>query len=234
METIERYYNHSMSNEERIEFETKLNHDPQFKSEVEEVQSLFHTIETQSLKEKLEEFHKELPQEMEPNQPSHKIRFLHYKQIAVAAILVIGAACFWFFTGTPTDRLFDEYFKPDPGLPTTMSTSDNFVFYDAMVNYKQEDYKTAIKKWEKLELKDPNNDTLTYFLGVANLANKNASEAITYLNKTVEISNSVFIEDAYYYLGMAYLKKENFALAKKNLNKSAMQEAKNILSKIKE
>lgn len=223
-----------MVNDERIEFETKLKEDADFRSEVEDIRSLLFGIETQALKEKLDEFHKDLPKQMKSEATASKVRFLQFRKIAVAAIIILGAVSFWYFNGSSNEQLYDIYFKPDPGLPTTMSSSDDFAFYDAMVNYKQGDYKTAIKKWEVLEQKKPKNDTLTYFLGVANLANKNTSEAIGYLNTTVEKSNSIFIEDAYYYLGMAYLKTKNFEQAKKYLNLSNMDNAKKVLSKIKD
>lgn len=223
-----------MVNDERIEFETKLKEDADFRSEVEDIRSLLFGIETQALKEKLDEFHKDLPKQMNTEPTASKVRFLQFRKIAVAAIIILGSVSFWYFNGSSDEQLYDTYFKPDPGLPTTMSSSDDFAFYDAMVNYKQGDYKTAIKKWEVLEQKKPKNDTLTYFLGVANLANKNTSEAIGYLNTTVEKSNSIFIEDAYYYLGMAYLKTKNFEQAKKFLNLSNMDNAKKVLSKIKD
>ena len=223
-----------MVNDEHIEFEKKLNQDPDFKSEVKVIRSLLFGIETQALKEKMDEFHKDLPIQMNTEPSVSKVKFWDFRKIAAAAIIIIGSASFWFFNNSSEEQLYDTYFKPDPGLPTTMSSSDDFVFYDAMVNYKQGDYKTAISKWEKLVQKRPENDTLTYFLGVANLANKNTSEAIGYLNTTVEKPNSVFIQDAYYYLGMAYLKNKDFENAKKYLNLSSMDNAKIVLSKIKD
>ena len=223
-----------MVNDEHIEFEKKLNQDPDFKSEVKVIRSLLFGIETQALKEKMDEFHKDLPIQINTKPSVSKVKFWDFRKIAAAAIIIIGSASFWFFNNSSEEQLYDTYFKPDPGLPTTMSSSDDFVFYDAMVNYKQGDYKTAISKWEKLVIKRPENDTLTYFLGVANLANKNTSEAIDYLNTTVEDTNSVFIQDAYYYLGMAYLKNKDFENAKKYLNLSSMDNAKIVLSKIKD
>src|SRR5690606_23244373 len=107
---------------------------------------------------------------------------------------------------TPNQKLYAEFFVPDPGLPTTMSSTNNYTFFDAMVNYKQGDYKTAIKKWETLEAANTENDTLIYFLGVAHLAKGNTEDAISYLEKSKDFKDSVFKNDAYYYLGMAHLK----------------------------
>ncbi|WP_156115609.1 hypothetical protein [Psychroserpens sp. Hel_I_66] len=43
-----------------------------------------------------------------------------------------------------------------------MSSNSNLI-YDAMVNYKQGDYKTAIGKWETLKANQPDNDTRITF-----------------------------------------------------------------------
>lgn len=232
LETIERYYNGTMSAEEQIVFETRLQQEPEFKIQVEDNKALLFGIEAQALKEKLGEFHSDLPIKMETGKTDSKILQLHFRQIAAAAIIIVASVSFWIFTGSSNDRLYDDYFKPDPGLPTTMSGSDNFAFYDAMVNYKQGDYKKAIGKWEVLHDKAPQNDTLNYFIGSAHLADKNVDKAISYLEAVTATNVSAFKNDAYYYLGFAYLKKENIQSAKKNFKSSTMENSKTILSKL--
>ena len=220
LETVERYYNGSMAQEERIPFEERLRTDSAFKTTVEDLRVTLLGIETQALKERLDEFHDEIPKSQSEEKPSTKVRFLSFTKLAVAAGIIIALGMFWMFSGSSNEMLYNKHFKPDPGLPTAMSSSDNFAFYDAMVNYKRGDYKMAIQKWEQLEKQAPQNDTLSYFLGVANLADKNADEAITYLQKTVQNPKSVFVKDANYYLGLAYLKKDNTEDAKKYLKLS--------------
>ncbi len=233
LETIERYYNDSMSKEERIEFETKLQQDTTFKSQVEDIKLLLFGIESQSLKEKLNEFHGELPIQMETEDPSSKVRFLHFRKIAAAAIIIIASASFWFFSGSSNERLYNSYFSPDPGLPTTMSSSNNYDFFDAMVNYKQGDYQKAIDKWETLQQKEPKNDTVNYFLGVANLAENKTDEAIVFLKETASKQESVFNDDANYYLGLAYLKNDDKENAIKFLKLSTNENSKKLLEKLK-
>lgn len=221
-----------MSREERIVFETRLQQDPEFRTQVEDIKTLLFGIEEYALNEKLDEFHSDLPINMETGKTDPKVRQLHFRQIAAAVIILIASASFWIFNGSSNERLYDDYFKPDPGLPTTMSSSDNFAFYDAMVNYKHGDYKKAIGKWEILHDKVPQNDTLNYFLGSAYLADKNEDKAISYLENVTETKASAFKNEAYYYLGFAYLKKENIASAKKNFKSSTLENSKTILSKL--
>ena len=222
-----------MLGEEREKFEQQLDNDSDFKTLVEDIQSFLFGIETQALKEQLDDFHKELPLQMPMEKKTKKFKAQQYRfmKFAAAAVLIIAVGCFWFLNNAE-ERLFDNYYTPDPGLPTTMSSSDNFEFFDAMVNYKQKDYDKAIRKWEVLHKKAPQNDTINYFLGSAYLAHKKEDTAITYLKAVVASKNSAFQEEAYYYLGLAYLKKEDIMSAKKNFSLSTMDKAQQIRSKL--
>lgn len=228
LETIERYINKNLTSQENNEFKKKLL-DPEFKAQFEDIKTLVFGIETQSLKEQLDEFHKEIPKTLTPKKETTKVWFLQFGKIAAAAAIIIALGSFWYFGGGSNKKLYNKHFSPDPGLPTVMSETANFEFYDAMVNYKQGDYNTAISKWEKLLENKPKNDTLNYFLGVAHLANKNEESAINHLHNVTQNSNTNFKNEAHYYLGLAYLKSDNVELAKKNLNFSTIDNSKKIL-----
>lgn len=231
LETIERFYNNSMSDDEHKKFEKKLQNDTEFRAQAEDIKTLLLGIETQSFKEKLNEFHKDIPQETTKNKSS-KVLFLKFTKMAVAAAVIVSIGIYWFYNNSSHNQLYAKYFTPDPGLPTTMSNTDDFDFYDAMVNYKYGDYKTAILKWEKLQSKKPDNDTINYFLGVANLANNNVENAIPILKKTVNKTNSTFNNDANFYLGLAYLKTNNTKQAIKYLKLNNSEKSKELLQKL--
>lgn len=232
LETIERYYNGLMTKDEKLAFEAELQQDAELKQEVEDIKALLFSIEKQSLKEKMNEFHEDLPIQMVSETSTSKVRFFNFRNSA-AAIVLLAVGSYWFFTTSSNEKIYDNYFKPDPGLPTMMSTSLDYTFYDAMVNYKQGDYETAISKWKKLEIKSPNNDTLVYFLGVAHLADRHIDQAISYLEKASVTSNSVFIEDANYYLALAYLKKDKKEKAIEFLKNSTSENSKKLLEQLK-
>lgn len=229
LETIERYDSGLMAPEERLLFEEQLRNDAAFKMRVKDIRIILLGIETQALTEQLETFHKELPEHHQTLKSIKKKRFLSFFKIAIAAGLIIALGIFWMLGNSSSQRLYSRHFKPDPGLPTNMGTSVNFVFYDAMVNYKQNDYKTAISKWEKLELIAPENDTINYFLGVAYLADKNAEKAIPYLKKIANNPKSAFLEDAHHYLGLAYLKLDKTEEAVQEFQKSTSERNHEIL-----
>lgn len=235
LESVECYYTNTMLTEDRMNFEVKLKEDSEFRSEVEEIRTLILGIENQSLKERLESFHEEIIlKTIETETKNTRVHFMNWKRLLVAAALIIAAGSFWFLNGNSNERLYAKYFSPDPGLPTVMSSNSDFEFYDAMVNYKHGDYKIAINKWEALKLKRSKNDTLNYFLGVAYLANKDEKSAIGYLQNVTKNRDFSFINSAYYYLGMAYLKSGNVNLTKKYLNFSTVDKSKQILLELKD
>ncbi|MEZ4801695.1 MAG: hypothetical protein R2797_02905 [Gelidibacter sp.] len=232
LETVERYYNGTMATEERAAFEARLQQDLAFNTQVEDIKTLLIGIETQSLKEKMNEFHDDLPIQMRIDEPSSKVRFLNFRKIAAAAIVIVALGSFWFLNHSGNEQLYNNYFKPDPGLPTTMSSSENFAFFDAMVDYKQGNYQKAISKWEKLHEESPQNDTINYFLGVAYLADDKANIALPYLEHTASRQESVFNKDANYYLGLTYLKNNDIENAKKYLKLSHTENSKKLLKKL--
>lgn len=232
LETIERYYNNSMTNEERKEFEIKLQKDSEFKAQVEDIKTLMLGIQSQSLKEQLNEFHNEISEKTTNNKYS-KIRFLHFLKYAAASIILIAIGNYWFFGKTSNEKLYVKYFTPDPGLPTTMSKTENFEFFDAMVNYKHGDYEKAIPKWEKIKQKKPDNDTINYFLGVANLASGNTEKAIPFLRKTAHKTKSKFNNDANFYLALAYLKTNDKQSAIKYLQLNNSEKSKELIDRLK-
>ncbi len=233
LETVERYHNDTMPKAERLSFEARLQTDAEFKTLVDDIQLLLFGIEEQALKEKLEDFHEALsePIKIKKRAPNRMMTFTWF---GVAATIILLVGIFWFLREPSNSRLYAQYFRPDPGLPTTMSSTENFAFFDAMVNYKQGQYDKAIDKWMVLHEKEPQNDTINYFLGVAYLADKKEERAIDYLEEVANGDQDAFKNDAYYYLGLAYLKAENVEEARKNFKLSALEKAQSLLTKLKD
>ncbi len=232
-ETIEGYLNNSMNAAELKNFETKLETDSQLRERVAHVRQLILGIESAALKNQLDNFHEEMiPVRNLNNEDALKRKSLASRifTISIAASIILVLGIFLFMNqGSTSEKLFAKHFTPDPGLPTTMSTSDNFDFYDAMVDYKRAEYATAIQKWEQLSTQNPGNDTLNYFLGVSYLAEGNTNKASEYLIRTMENSNSTFKEDAYFYAALTEIRRDNIPGAKQLLSKSTSEKSKNLL-----
>ncbi len=234
-EIIENYILNKLNEEELMAFENKLARDVNLKKKVEEFRSLIESIEISALKEKMDEFHDE--DFSNTISLTHKKNTNWYKKIAIAAsiALLIGLGGFGIFnTKNSNQKLYSKYFKPDPGLPTVMSTTNEYDFYDAMVNYKRGEYDLAIKKWEVILTTKPQNDTINYFLGAAYLAANNEQKAIKHLKIVTNNTRSNFNKDAFYYKGLAYLKTGNIELSKESLILSNSEKGKKIISELKE
>jgi len=237
-ELIERYLMQEMTAQERAEFNTKINDDPVLSAQVEEVKETLLGIESASLRAKLDDFHEEVNpvrklNESETNGKVSKNFKNRFAIIAVAASIVLACGVFWFMDqGSSSDTLYAKHFTPDPGLPTTMSTTSEYNFYEAMVDYKRKEYGTAIKKWEQLLPEKPDNDTLNYFLGVANLANGDEVKAQKFLSTALNNQDGFLKSEAYYYLGLAYLKGGNTEQAKENFKLSKSERGNKILAEL--
>lgn len=210
---IEKYILGQLETADREDFEARLQASPELQTLVEDHKVLLDAIEEQSLIENMEQIHQDVFTNSSASATT-KIFSLwsswtKYGIAASVAILLLWGGYTLSRKQTTDQKLFASYFTPDPGLPTTMSSTDNFTFFEAMVSYKQGAYAEAIAQWEPLLNEKPKNDTLNYFVGVAHLANNNESEAITFLQWATEKENSQFLSDAYYYLGLSYLKKGN-------------------------
>jgi tetratricopeptide (TPR) repeat protein len=229
-ELIERYLTDSMNDDERSSFEKLLNENERLRKQVDEERILFQAVEEEALREKLNEFHKEFDEE------NNKVRSIRpYKKYAIAAsiALLIGLSL-WLTLGRMSvhERLFTEYFVPDPGLITPMSATSDYEFYRGMVDYKQGKYDLAIDRWNQLIAQDPENDTLNFYMGVSYLALEDPAQALLYLNKVPIATQSIFIPEVYYFLGLAELKEGNIEVAIIALKTNGSEKALEIISKL--
>lgn len=233
LETIERYLKNTMDAKEREDFDEKLKNNSLLSRQVNETQTLLFGVRKAIFKNKVNEFHEDLIQTKKPNIADNRTSISKFKYMSIAASIVLLIGGFWFFNKTKSNEaLFNTYYIEDRGLETNMGETNQYAFDDAMVDYKHGKYKKAIEKWTVLLKNKPENDTLNYFLGVAYLANKNEDKAINYLKTATITTESVFINEAYFYLGLSYLKGNKTELAKKYFKQSNLQESKDILSQL--
>lgn len=223
----ERFLRLQMSPEEAATFERRMLADDRLREQVEELRVMILGIQESALHDRLNDFHGALPVQMETRSKSKS-------WLAAASIVVIiGAAALWYLVpGNKNERLFSEYFHPDPGLMSAMGASENYVFDRAMIDYKTGKYDEAIKAWLTLQQSNPASDTLNYFIGAAYLAMKNSKTAQTYLQKVTGATGSVFADEANWYMGLALLKENERERALPYIQRSSHKEKETLIPKL--
>lgn len=228
-ELIDAYLLRELDAAALADFNDRMKIYPDFRLMVEEQSLLFKSIEEYNLKNSLEEYHADILEE-----PEKKWQSPAWLAIAASLLIIIGVASWSIFnSGNSSEKVFAANFKPDPGLPTTMGTSSEYEFYYGMVNYKRKEYAEAISRWEPIYAAYPENDTLVYFLGVANLANGNPRQAKKYLQKANQKKESAFYEDSKYYLALSLLKENKIKEAKETLKNSSSAANISLLQQVK-
>lgn len=210
---------------------------PNILQKIEYIKKVREEIEDSIRHAKIKEFHKGISADEKPSE----IRSIANKRIkpntawyAAAALLVILFGIFWIMgIKNKSEKIFAENFKPDIGLPLKMNTADASGFYEGMLDYKQENYREAIARWQVLIKTKPENDTLNYFLGVANLALGKAAKSMEYLENQERFQQGIFKDDALWYAALAKIKEGKFKEAEVFLKQNPSVRSTNLLNQIK-
>ena len=203
---IEQYLLKKIPEEEYEAFTMKLLKDTTLSNKVRSIQLLMLGVQESELVERLEIFHAALSKPLLKVEPK-RIATLKTFLLAASIIVIVGVGL-WLMPGkeSNTENLYKTFYKQDPGLISEMSSSDNYQFDRAMIDYKISNYDSAIAKWNKLLPASPANDTLHYFLASAHLAEMKTGIAIRYFKEVIKNKKSYFLQDAYWYTGLALLK----------------------------
>ncbi len=222
-----------MPAEEQAVFAKKLAGDKELQTKTNEIRLLLLGVREAILEKKLDAFHAALPPRQQEEPANVKVPAARW--LLAAAILLALFAGTWLFITLPSvnNQVYTRYYKPDPGLISAMSTSDNYAFDRAMIDYKTGAYEPAIAAWKTLLQSNNGNDTLLYFLGSAYLAKTNTNSAIYYF-KTLQNRQSGFSKDADWYLGLALLKKGKYTEAAAYIRRSEHPKKEAILNRLKD
>ncbi len=232
--SIEQYLLGEPGTEQLLAFEKKMEADILLATKVNEVKLLLVGIELATLKERLHSYHINIKKNY-PEKAGGKIISIRRKLLVAASVALLTAISVWLFTMKETKyaKLYASYYKPDPGLMSAMGVNDNYLFNKAMLDYKTGDYKKAIDEWSKLQIVMPKNDTLNYFLGVAQQAHGNSAAAIPLLKSIASNTAKPFYKDACWYTGLALLKQGAIKEANPYLEKSGRPESSELINKLK-
>ncbi len=232
---IESYLDQNEDREKTLLLKEDLDQIPDLDQKIEYVKKMREEIEDCIRMSKIKEFHKGVLENEKTDSRKRGTKRLKLPVFfySVAAILLVLIGIFWMFdSNTSGEKIFAENFKPDIGLPLKMSSISSYGFYEGMLDYKQENYEDAIVKWNVLLKTNPDNDTLNYFLGVANLALGKADESLDYLQNQDRFKGGMFEVDAAYYAALAKIKEDKLEEAKVFLKNNPSTRNTNLLKEL--
>lgn len=233
VEAIEQYIRQELTVEERARFEQRLSNDPALQSKVDAISLLLVGVQEAHLTEKLNEFHSSMTTSAS-TQKLIKVKSIQRWLVAASVIVLAGIASWLLLTMQSREqKLFAKFYSPDPGLISAMSSSDDYQFDRAMLDYKRANYDSAIRVWQSMATVKPGNDTLNYFLGCAYLAKGEHKKALEKFKKVIAIQNSYFIKDAYWFAGLAMLQQGNKTEAISYIEKSEHDDKNMLLLELK-
>lgn len=221
---MEAYLAGTLEPNEHDAFAARMQNEPA----LQEARLLITGIMESSLTAKLESFHGSGTGKVRSIGPR---RMRTWQMAAAASVIIIAASAIFLWKGND-DKLMADYFEPDPGLVTSMGSTDNYAFNRGMVDYKSGKYNEAIAAWRPLIAANPTNDTLHYFSGVSFLALHRSDSAQHHLLQVANNTGSSFHSDANWYLALALLDQDKKAEARSFLEKSNHPKKAALLSRI--
>ena len=233
-ELIEQFLNKKLPAEEMALFEARMITDEIWRQKTDEIRLLISGINEAVLQDRMDTYHNSIPNINKAFSQRGRVISLSKKWLAAASILLVVSLTVWMMTKreTSNEKLYSQYFRPDPGLITAMGSSEDYNFDKAMVEYKEGNYDKAIEAWLKLSTAAPQNDTLNYFLGVAYLAKNENEKAQDFLFKVVSDNANSFYNDGCWYLGLNFIKNNEPQKASEWIKRSGHTGSINLLNAI--
>ncbi|MFV0593269.1 MAG: CDC27 family protein [Draconibacterium sp.] len=213
---IDKYFSGSLSENELFEFEKLCENDPEFKQEVDFLESIKKVAgkeDSMHFKSTLRSFESEISQKH-----SVWVRPWFKPLISVAAVFVIALGVLLFRpTKNSPDKLFAANFQPSKNVsfPLVRSQGDTSLTHHAFVVYAEKDFREASGIFEKLYATSQNTEFL-FYEGNALLALGETNRAIETFKKHLSAQDALS-KRSHWYLALAYLKSKDLEQARNEL-----------------
>lgn len=234
LELFESYLSASFSEQEKLNFEQRLNSESTLKADFEAYKKT-----TEMLHQKFNDTDRHLFKEVlsqqsdayfKPKETTKKL-FSLYKYVAVAVVLISVIGFYITNSGNP---VYSDYATIGT-ISLTQRSNTNELVKKAEDTFNSGSFDEAIIYFNQLIEQDPSNQEYQLYAGIAQIENNTYTEALTNLSRVSE-GNSVYKYEAQWYIALAYLKQEQYdqakiALQKIPKNATEYSKAKKLLDK---
>ena len=211
-EKVNRYVEGKMEPAEKLDFETKCQHDPKTAAALKLWTDLDELDETDEAELRLREQLKDLHQQLYSKKSADRSRFFFKKSYWIAAasiaallILVISISILS-LRDKPTgnEELFALYFKPEQLMQISRSAGQPFAA--AVRLFQQADYAAAAASFSQLLKQDTANYRLMLYSGLAETAAGNYEDAITAYQDILKADANLYSGYARWFLALVHLR----------------------------
>jgi hypothetical protein len=227
---IAHYFLDTLTDEEKLQFESCLNTDSDFKKEFEFQKSVKQAV--------IKSEHDKLKQRLQYFETKIKAKRIWWS-IAASIILMVSLGLYFFGQDISHETLFTEYYKPAKNIvhPIVRDTDSQNDENNAFIAYQKQDYKLAQELFHAA-FSATQKSELIFYEGIARIEMNQPDLAIQLFEKHKNY-NDALSERTNWYLALAYLKSGDVLQAKAMLkeistNEDAFnnKEAKALLKKL--
>jgi tetratricopeptide (TPR) repeat protein len=238
---IESYLSGEMDEQQRKEFENSIREDQVLTAEIKLLEETNEAV----LDDEVHEFRKSIKKVINDSYINQsktiEITRRFFKYPLVASIIVLIVASLWqLITILSPEKIYAKFYKPyETDLSTRSVNTSTDKISVAYMLYQKGDYTASYEILSNYLLKNTDNQTARFFLGMNSLELGKVDQAITDLKEVEKDNSTPYAIHARWYLSLAYLKTNDINEAKIYLNRIVeddvfyAEQAKKILKKIK-
>ncbi len=202
LEKIQEYFEGGMTSDERRSFEIQLQNNDEMKREVEWYKKTVKAARNSGMKVMLDEIHNEL--EKTPNSNTSK-----WLLLGGVILTIVTLICIYFFNGdlrVDEPKAFAMEIKAIDGLPVTLSSEEDVLFNEMMIEYRQGNYDQALIYIQDLESQSVTSDTLMIYKASSLTQVNRLENAASILEELIKNEGNSYKLEAKFLLAQVYLK----------------------------
>lgn len=195
---VNKYFEHQLSEEEKVLFASLLQNNAEFAKEVEyqkKVKKAITLNEREALKQKLKSY-----------ETKTKFRPVYWFSAAVIILFLGGLAWFQLQSSTP-EKLYQEYYQSYPNVvaPTVRGDSEDNLQSDAFYEYDSGNYEKSLVLFSKIYA-DEGVDYALFYKAMSLMELKRYKDAISSFDQFKTADNNAFTPFVKWYKALSYLK----------------------------